>query len=174
MSDLENQTEVVNEEVALSAQELLTQERDKLKDQLLRTAADFDNFRKRTRKDIDEVQKKTREDILRELLPVFDNLERAADSANKVTDFKAVVDGVRMVLRLFEDTTQRIGVTRIKTTGERFDPMLHEAVQQVETSEHAPGTILNEVVPGYRSGERLLRAAIVVVAKAPSEGTPSA
>jgi len=80
-----------------------------------------------------------------------------------------VVEGIRMVLKLFEDTAERIGLSRIKTVGERFDPQVHEAIQQKESADAAPGTILSEVVPGYRFGEKLVRAAMVVVARKPAD-----
>ena len=70
-----------------------------------------------------------------------------------------------MVLKLFEDTCERMGLTRVKSVGERFDPTMHEAIQQQETDDHPPGTILTEIVPGYMIGQRLLRAAMVVVAR---------
>jgi molecular chaperone GrpE len=74
-----------------------------------------------------------------------------------------------MVLKLFEDTAERLGLSRVKTVGERFDPAVHEALQQTESHEHAPGTIVAEIAPGYRFGERLVRPAMVVVARKPSE-----
>jgi molecular chaperone GrpE len=73
-----------------------------------------------------------------------------------------------MVLKLFEDTAERMGLTRIKALGERFDPAVHEAIQQQETDAHPPGVILAEIVPGYSFGQRLLRAAMVVVARKPA------
>jgi molecular chaperone GrpE len=79
-----------------------------------------------------------------------------------------------MVLKLFEDTAERMGLQRIKTVGERFDPAMHEALQQQETDVQPPGTILAEVVPGYMFGARLLRAAMVVVARKPSKPAPTA
>lgn len=147
-------------------------ERDKLRDQLLRTAADYDNFRKRTRKDIEEAQRRGREDAIREILPVADNLERAVDAAATAQDAQAVVDGVKMVLKLLADTLDRLGMARIATVGERFDPNVHEAIQQIESDSHAPGTIVAELVPGYRIGDRLLRAAMVAVARPPSKTEP--
>jgi molecular chaperone GrpE len=137
----------------------------RIRDQLLRTAADFDNFRKRTRRELDDAQKRGREDLLRELLPVFDNLERAVVHAGQASDAKAVADGVQMVLKQFADTLGRIGIKRVPTVGSPFDPTQHEAIQQLETDEHPPGTIVAEVQPGYAIGDRLLRAAMVVVAK---------
>jgi molecular chaperone GrpE len=145
----------------------LVAERDELKDRLLRTAADFDNFRKRSRKDIEEALRTGRETVLREILPVIDNLERAATAAESSESIAAVAEGVRMVLKSFDDTASRIGLERVKTVGERFDPTLHDAVQQVESAEAEPGEILAEAQAGYKLGTRLLRAAMVVVAKKP-------
>ena len=143
-------------------------ERDRMRDQLLRIAADFDNFRKRSRKEIQEVRRRTIEDTLREVLPIVDNLERAADAMTDATEVAAVADGVHMVLRGFEDVANRLGLKRVPAVGQQFDPTCHDAMQQQETDEHAPGTIVSEVVPGYYLGERLLRPAMVVVAKPPT------
>ena len=150
----------------------LTAERDKLKDQLLRTAADYDNFRKRARKDVDDAQRRSKEDAIREILPVADNLERAVEAAATAKDAAAVIDGVKMVLRLFSDTLERLGFQRVPAVGERFDPQLHEAIQQVESDQHEPGTIVAELVPGYRMGDRLVRAAMVAVARPAAKTMP--
>lgn len=143
------------------------EERDKTKEQLLRTAADFDNFRKRSRKDVEEADRRGKEEAVRELLPVFDNLERAVGAALGAADVTAIMDGVRMVLKLFEDQAGRLGLAKVKAVGERFDPAIHDAIQQVETDEHPPGTVIAEVVAGYRLGEKLVRPAMVVVARKP-------
>jgi molecular chaperone GrpE len=137
----------------------------KMKEAWIRTAADFDNFRKRTRREIEDARKAGREELLKELLPVFDNLERAITSSKTAPDVKAVVDGLTMILKQFESTLARSGITKVATTGTTFDPTVHEAIQQVETSEHPAGTVVAEVQPGYMNGERLVRAAMVVVAK---------
>ena len=86
-------------------------------------------------------------------------------SAERATEVKPVSDGLRMVLRQFADTLGRSGITKVPTVGSPFDPGLHEAIQQVETDEHPPGTVVAEVQPGYLQGDRLVRAAMVVVAK---------
>jgi molecular chaperone GrpE len=143
----------------------------RLKDALLRTAADFDNFRKRTRRELEEARRNGREDLLRALLPVFDNLERAIQSAARTSDVKAMTEGLNMVQRQFIDALGREGIARVPTVGRPFDPGVHEAIQQVETGEHDPGTVIAEVQPGYTQGERLLRAAMVVVARAKSDDT---
>jgi molecular chaperone GrpE len=138
----------------------------KLKDAWLRTAADFDNFRKRTRRELDDARRASREEVLRALLPVFDNLDRAIQSAARSSDVKAMVDGLSMVHRQFVDALGREGITKVPTVGQSFDPGIHEAIQQVDTDEHPPGTVISEVQSGYRQGDRLLRAAMVVVARA--------
>jgi molecular chaperone GrpE len=136
----------------------------KVRDQLLRTAADFDNFRKRSRKDVEDAQRKGLERVLLEVLPVSDNLERAVQAAQSSTDVAPVVEGISMVLRFMEDALQRLGVERVVSVGQAFDPACHEAVQQVE-SDQAPGTVISELAPGYRYQGKLLRAAMVVVAR---------
>jgi len=136
----------------------------KLKDQLMRTAADFDNFRKRSRKEIEDARKAGKEDLLKDFLPVFDNLDRGMQSAQKATDVSAVAEGLGMVLRQFIDTLGRQGITKVPTVGNAFDPSVHEAIQQVESDE-PPGHVVAEVQSGYVQGGRLVRAALVVVAK---------
>jgi molecular chaperone GrpE len=106
---------------------VITAERDKMKDQLLRALADFDNFRKRSRRDIDDAKKRGQEEVLRELLPVFDNLERASSYARSATDTKAIAEGVEMVSKLFLDTLVRLGGRRVVSVGAPFDPNVHEA-----------------------------------------------
>jgi molecular chaperone GrpE len=145
------------------------EEAQRLKDNWMRTAADFDNYRKRSRRELEDARRSGREDLLKELLPVFDNLERGMTSAKQANDVKAVVDGLQMILKQFESTLSKVGIQRVPTIGAPFDPMMHEAIQQVETSEHPPGTVVAEVQPGYLAGERLIRAAMVVVAKPKSD-----
>ena len=150
----------------------LTAERDRLKDQLLRSLADQDNFRKRSRRETEEATRKAREDTLRELLPVFDNLERATQYFGSATDLNAVAKGVEMVLRLFEDTLGRLGGKRLRAVGLPFDPSEHEAIQQVESAEYPAGVVAREEGPGYRLGDRLLRPAMVVVSKGTGQAGP--
>jgi molecular chaperone GrpE len=141
---------------------------ERFREQWMRTAADFDNYRKRSRKETDDARKAGREELLKELLPVFDNLERGLASAKGATDVKGVIDGLSMILKQFEGTLGKVGISRVPTVGSSFDPSLHEAIQQIETSDHPPGTVVAEVQPGYLSGDRLVRAAMVVVAKPPA------
>ena len=146
--------------------ELAKAEAAKLKDQLLRTLADFDNFRKRSRRELSDAERRGRDDILKEMLPVFDNLDRASAHAETATDVKALADGIGLVMRQFSDTLTKMGIERVAAVGQPFDPSVHEAVQQLETSDFEPGTIAAEVQAGYKNSEKLIRPALVVVAKA--------
>ena len=149
-------------------------EAQRFRDQLLRTAADFDNFRKRSRRDQEDAAKKGKESAVKELLPVFDNLERALQSSERAPDVKAVIDGLKLVMRQFGQSLEKMGIKRVQTVGHPFDPSQHEAIQHVESAEHPPGVITAEVQAGYLLGEQLLRAAMVVVSKGPPEGAEGA
>ena len=140
----------------------------KNRDQLLRMAADFDNYKKRSRRELGDAVKVAREDLLRDLLPVFDNLERASAHASTTTDTKALADGISMVQRQFLETLGRLGIERVEASGKPFDPAVHEAVQHLETDDFSPGVVAAELQAGYRIGDRVLRPALVVVAKAKS------
>jgi molecular chaperone GrpE len=146
--------------------EVAKAEQAKLKDQLLRTLADFDNFRKRSRRELADAERRGRDDMLKEMLPVFDNIDRASAHAETATDVKALADGLGLVMRQFADTLGKLGIERVPAVGHPFDPSVHEAVQQMETSDFEPGTIAAEVQAGYKNSEKLIRPALVVVAKA--------
>jgi molecular chaperone GrpE len=165
-ADVEREVEEVEQ-----AGETVHAELDRVRDQLLRTAADFDNFRKRSRRELEEVDRRGREELLRGLLPVFDNLERAAAHTENATDVQALADGIQLVMKQFFDTLGRLGIERVEALGKPFDPAVHEAIQTLVTSDFPPGTVASEVQAGYRMGDRLIRPAMVVVAKAPAEGT---
>lgn len=146
----------------------------KLRDQLLRTAADFDNYRKRTRREVDDAQKRGKENTVKDMLPVFDNFERAIVHAEGTEAGKAVAEGLRIVLKQFLDTLEKMGIHRINAVGQPFDPSLHEAIQHVESAEHPAGIVVYDVQPGYRLGEHLVRASMVVVSKGSPTGTSAA
>ena len=139
---------------------------DRLKDthdRLLRTAAEFDNFRKRAVKEQEAVQRFGIARLLKDFLPVMDNLERALDHAEQ-HDPRQVIEGVRLVQKLFENTLAKHGVVGFSALGKPFDPGLHEALMQQESDEPA-GTVVSEMARGYKLNERLVRPAAVVVAK---------
>jgi molecular chaperone GrpE len=138
----------------------------------LRAAADLENYKKRAQKEKEEVQKFGSEKLLKDLLPVMDNLDRAMDAAVKSPDFASFHKGVAMTRKSFEDTLTRHGVKPFSAKGQPFDPRLHEAVQQVETAEVPAGHVAFEVLRGYHLNERLARPAMVVVARAPQPSEP--
>ena len=140
---------------------------DRLKethDRLLRTAAEFDNFKKRAVKEKEDVQRFGIERLLKDFLPVMDNLERALDHAEQ-HDLAQVIEGVRLVQKLFETTLAKHGVVGFSALGKTFDPGVHEALMQQESDEPA-GTVVSEMAKGYKLNDRLVRPAAVVVAKA--------
>jgi molecular chaperone GrpE len=139
----------------------------RLRERLLRTAADFDNYRKRTRRDISDAERRVQENLLNVLLQPFDNLERAVQHAETAQDVKALAEGLKMVLRQLEDALSTVGIQRITSVGKPFDPSEHEAVQHIHTDDFPPGAVAQELRPGYRWQDRLIRPALVVVAKAP-------
>jgi molecular chaperone GrpE len=141
----------------------------RLRERLLRTAADFDNYRKRSRRDIADAERRVQENLLSVLVPPFDNLERAAQHAESAQDVKALAEGLKMVLRQFEDALGTDGIQRISSLGKPFDPSEHEAVQHVQTNDVPPGVVAQELRAGYRWQDRLIRPALVVVAKAPAD-----
>jgi molecular chaperone GrpE len=136
-----------------------------LKDKWLRAAADLENTRKRTKREIDDAKFDAKNKVLKEMLPVVDNLERAIEHAGGGGEKNPIVEGVQLVLRQFQTAFERLEVTVVEAMGQPFDPNLHEAISQQE-SDQPPGTIVQVLQRGYRAGERLLRPALVVVAKA--------
>jgi molecular chaperone GrpE len=156
------------------APEGLEAEVARLKERLLRTAADFDNYRKRTRRDIADAERRVQENLINVLVQPFDNLERAVQHAESAQDVKALAEGLKMVLRQLEDALSTVGIQRISALGKPFDPAEHEAVQHVQTSDVPPGAVAQELRAGYRWQDRLIRPALVVVAKAPAPATAAA
>jgi len=136
-------------------------------DRYLRTAADLENLRKRQRREIEDAKLESKGRVLKEMLPVVDNLERAIEHATTQAGTNPIVEGVQLVLRQFLTAFERLEVTPVEAAGQPFDPNLHEAISQQE-SDAAPGTVVQVLQRGYKSGERLLRPALVVVAKAKS------
>src|SRR5690349_2935567 len=134
-------------------------------DRYLRSAADIENMRKRQKRELDDAKFETKNKVLKEMLPVVDNLERAIEHAGGGADKNPIVEGVQLVLRQFTTAFERLDVTAIDAMGQPFDPNLHEAISQQESDQPA-GTIVQVLQRGYRTGDRLLRPALVVVAKA--------
>ncbi len=138
-----------------------------LNDKFLRLAAEMDNTRKRLEREREEAVSYANEQIIKELLPVIDNLERAVQHADKDSDAKTLLEGVKITLRSFISTLERFGCKPFESVGKPFDPAYHEAIMQQETSDHPENTVVQEYQRGYILKDRLLRPAMVVVAKAP-------
>ena len=168
-SEVDQSGEQPKIEPELSIEETLKAEAARLKDQLLRTLADFDNYRKRSRKEIADAERIARDDLLRDFLPVFDNLERASQHAVGSTDVQSLNEGIQIVMRQFFETLNKLSIERVPSVGKPFDPAVHEAVQQVESPDLPVGAVAQELLAGYRVGDRLIRPAMVVVVK-PSAG----
>lgn len=141
-------------------------------DRYLRAAADLENLRKRQKREMDDARLESKGRVLKEMLPVVDNLERAIEHATSQAGTNPIVEGVQLVLRQFLTAFERLDVTPIEAGGQPFDPNLHEAISQAE-SDQPPGTVVQVLQRGYKSGERLLRPALVVVAKAKPAPPPA-
>jgi len=147
------------------AVEELRRERDTLQDRLLRTAADFDNYRKRVERDRRDVADMAVADAVQDLLPIIDNLERALQAQGGDAD--SLRKGVELIHKQALDLLRKRGVTTIEALGADFDPNRHQAVVHEASDEHREGEVMQEMQRGYVLGERLLRPAMVKVAKRP-------
>jgi len=145
--------------------EALKQERDELQDRLLRSAAEFDNYRKRTERERRELSDAVSADLIRDVLPVVDDLERALAAAADSPD-KALRSGVELIHRQLLEAMRRRGAESFQTVGEDFDPAWHEALASEPADGRRDGEITAEIRRGYRIGQRLIRPAMVKVAKA--------
>lgn len=138
----------------------------KAKDALLRTAADFDNFRKRQRREMEDNKKFATEKVLLELLPVLDNLQRALGAAKDApADAAGIVQGVKMVADQFRSVMESQGLKGFDSVGQVFDPMKHEAVSERDAEEVPAGHVVEEFQRGYMLHDRVVRPAMVVVSK---------
>lgn len=145
----------------------LTDERDQMQQQVLRTMADFQNFRKRKQEQEGQLRAFATEQFVRDLIPVLDNFERTVRAADGGATIEAITDGVRAVERQLRTALESQGVQRIKSLGEPFDPEVHEALGVEFTSEYDPDTVALEIEPGYKIADRVIRPARVKVASLP-------
>jgi len=133
----------------------------------LRERADLENVKKRAARERAETIKFANESVLKDLLPVLDNLERAVEHARTGGDGQPLSEGVLLIAKALLDVLERHGVIRIAAKGTPFDPAQHEAMAQIESHAHDPNVVIEEHQPGYRLADRLLRPALVSIAKAP-------
>ena len=136
------------------------------KDSFVRLQAETDNFRKRLSREKDEFSQYANERLFKELIPIFDNLERALEDPSN--DTKSLKEGLEMILKQFSAFLETEKVEPIKAIGEKFDPMVHEALTSEESNEHEENTIISEFVKGYTINNRVLRPSQVVISKKPS------
>jgi molecular chaperone GrpE len=150
----------------------LEAERNEAKDRMLRIAADFENFKKRARISQTEAETTARERVLRDVLDVADNLERATDAHGAgAADIESVLKGVTLVLRVIQQKLERHEVRPFESKGQVFDPRIHEAISRVESADVPAGAVAIELQKGYRIGDKLLRPAMVSVSSGPAAGS---
>ena len=136
-----------------------------LQDRLLRLAAEMENTRKRLEREKTDGICFANESLIRDLLPVVDNLERAIQHGEREEDFRSLLDGVRLTLKGFKDAFSKFGCVAFDSLNKAFDPKFHEAVMQMESSDHPEKTVIQELQKGYTLRERVVRPAMVVVSK---------
>ncbi len=158
-----------NANAGASAEKLAQAEQEvaSLKDKWLRAVAELENFKKRTRREIDDAVFRARQDLLSSFFPTADNLDRALELAR---GNEQLFKGIEMVAHEFRGALMRHGIEAVPSVGHPFDPAMHEALQQVDSPDHPPGTVTFEYERGYRQGDRLLRPARVVIAGPGSTG----
>jgi molecular chaperone GrpE len=140
------------------------------KEDYLRALADFDNYRKRTERDAELSRRMALERLVMDLLPVLDNFDRAVGAAEGSKDIATIQKGMELIHRQLGEVLCRHGIEEYSCLGEEFDPRWAEAISFVHSDEHAPNTVVTETCKGYSCGEKVLRPAKVVVAKASGRG----
>jgi molecular chaperone GrpE len=147
-------------------------ERDELLDRLMRLQAEYENYRKRMAREKSEWSARAKEGLVLDLLPVLDSFDRAISTAGESADPKALLEGMDLVMRQLSGALKNHGVTPIDAVGEAFDPNLHEAFLSRPAAEsEAPGTLVAEILKGYRMGERTIRPTRGMIAVAEEKKT---
>jgi molecular chaperone GrpE len=163
------------EEVEREIEELKKRAEEKEKeakenyDRFLRMAADFENYKKRAARDKEEWMKFANEDLIKAILPFIDNLERAVNHADKVTDTGVLIEGVRLTIQHLLQTLSKFGISSFESVGQPFDPARQEAILTIPTNQQEPNQVLEEFQKGYLLNGRLLRPATVSVSRAVEE-----
>jgi molecular chaperone GrpE len=165
----ENPSEAATDGTATAASggaelEKLKAERDSLLDRLARAQAEFENARRRASKEQQDFRDYAAADFIKPLLPVLDSFERALQVKSEPADFR---NGVELIYKQLQDALAKVGVKAIPAKGEQFDPHVHEAIEMVETTDAADHEVIEELQRGYKIKDRLLRPAMVKVAKNP-------
>ena len=145
------------------------QEKDVLEDKYLRLRADFENFKKRATKEKSNLIQYGNEALLKDLLPVIDNIERVLAFSLQEGDWKDFQKGVELVVAELHKTFSKFGLEPLESMGKNFDPNLHEAMQTLKTDQATPDTVVEELQKGYLYRDKLLRPSLVIVAVSPEE-----
>lgn len=172
-ADVESPTAEQTPGSSPDALEAKQREYDQLHDKYLRFMAEFDNYKKRSAKEREQFLQFANEELLKEWLPVVDNIERALRHAGETHAPPAMAEGLSLIHKQCLDLLARAGVTAIESVGKPFNPELHQAVAQREAAEGAEQAVIEEVQRGYVLKGRLLRPALVTVSTPPSLNTPS-
>jgi len=154
------------EELSQSLQEWQAKADGYLND-LMRTRAEAENVRKRAQRDVENAHKYGQDRLVSEMLPVKDSMELGLSAAETATDVASIREGLELTLKMFNTALEKIGVTEVNPVGEKFNPELHQAMSMQE-ADAEPGTVLTVVQKGYQLNDRLVRPAMVIVAKAKS------
>ncbi|MCB2211985.1 nucleotide exchange factor GrpE [bacterium] len=144
----------------------LTEENDRLRDQMLRARAEFENFRRRKNREFEEFSALANESLIEDLLPVLDDLALLINNAEDKQDVAGLLEGAKLIQQKFSDTLRKRGLEEVKAEGEPFDPDLHEALLETPSPDAEPGTILNVHQTGYKLGNKLIRPSRVIIAAA--------
>lgn len=140
-----------------------------LNDVLLRSQAEFENYKKRITKEKSDLLKYANEELAKEMLRTVDNLEMAINHTKEADQADSITEGIEIILKHLLQSLERFGVSGFTAVGEKFDPNRHEAVIQVESAEHEPNTVIAESQKGYFLRDRLLRPSLVTVTKMPPD-----
>lgn len=158
----ENVQEVAEETTQPSKEELLEKELAEKNDQFMRVCAEYDNFRKRSQKEKQDIYSSSKADVIKDLLPILDNIDRAQD--NKEASFEDYKKGIDLIFAQFAQLLEKTGVESFGERGDEFDPNIHNAVMTVEDAELGENTVAQVFTKGYKLGDRIIREAVVQVA----------
>ena len=153
---LENQQKKIEE---------LENELKEFKDKYLRLAAEFDNYKKRMARQFETIVKTANDELILEIIDIFDNFERALNAAKSSEDFASFHKGIEMIFKQLKEILQKRGLQRIEALNTEFDPNFHEAISQIEVKDKPSNMVVEEIQAGYLLGDRVIRAAKVVVSK---------
>ena len=162
MKKEKKQPETVEEEIVETAEEKLQKELDEKNEQFLRLCAEYDNFRKRSQKEKQDIYTSSQAELIKELLPVFDNFDRAAN--NKDANAEDYKKGIDLIFNQFGEILKKLGVESYGERGDEFDPTIHNAVMTVEDDELGENVIASVFSKGYKFGDKIIREAVVQVA----------